>query len=386
MQKIDKKFFPVFIMAILFAFSVAIPTYVSSTFLTGFVSEKVVGMFYTISSVMTIFLLVWMPTLLKKIGNYKATLYSLFAITIALLFVAFSSSTAIVSIAFIVNLILINTIVFSMDVFLENISEDENTGHIRGHYLAITNFGWLLSPMLAGLILKDHDYWKIFAIAAAITIPIILITIFKFRNFKDPAYEQLSILKTLGELRKRKNVFLALISQFSLRFFYSWMVIYTPIYLYEYMKFEWNTIGIIFTIMLLPFVLLEIPIGKIEDDKLGEKEILNAGFIVMAVATAVIAYTTSTNPIIWGIILFMTRVGASMVEVSSESYFFKKVDSSNTNVISLFRIMRPVAYAISPVVASATLFVTDFKNLFVILGVIVLLTGLLPGLFIKDTK
>lgn len=386
MEKETNTFKSIFSMGFLFAFSIAIPTYIISTFLSGYMPEKLVGLLYTIGSILTIISLIWIPILLKKIGNFKTTSLFLICNIVALLLLAFYQNLPIIILAFVTHLILTTIILFNLDIFLEHLSSDSSTGHIRGSFLSITNTAWLISPLIAGFILNDHDYWKIFLLSAIITTPILFLLSINFKKFKDPEYKQTPVWETIKTIYSRKNVFRIFFAQFILRFFYSWMIIYMPIYLYQYVGFEWNIIGIIFTIMLLPFVLLEFPLGRIADDLLGEKEILNVGFLIMALSTILISFITSTSPIAWAIILFTTRVGASMVEISSESYFFKKISSRDTNILSVFRMMRPVAYTIGPLVASILLFFTEFKNLFLALGIIILVGGLTYGLKIKDTK
>jgi MFS family permease len=277
-------------------------------------------------------------------------------------------------------------VLFNIDVFLETFSKNETTGNTRGLFLSILNLAWLVSPAIAGFILTNGDYWKIYLTSLMLTLPILFILSLNFKNFKDSRYERTKFWETLKILYRRKNVFRIFIAQFVLRFFYSWMVIYAPIYLHKHIGFDWNTLGIIFTVMLLPFVLLEFPLGKLADKSLGEKEILNTGFVIIALSVATISFITSANPIIWAIILFITRVGASMVEIASESYFFKKINSDDTNILSLFRMARPIAYLIGPAVATTVLSFTDIKNLFIILGFIVLILGLSFSLRIKDTK
>ena len=49
------------------------------------------------------------------------------------------------------------------------------------------------------------------------------------------------------------------------------MVIYTPIYLHEYLNFNWNEIGIIFFNKAFPFILLDFPLENFSD-KIGEKK------------------------------------------------------------------------------------------------------------------
>ena len=173
---------------------------------------------------------------------------------------------------------------------------------------------------------------------------------------------------------------------FLLQFFYSWMVIYTPIYLYTHIGFSWQEIGIIFSIMLLPFVLTEAPLGKLADRKWGEKEVMSVGFIVMALATGLIAFVETKNLALWAILLFITRIGAAMVEIMSETYFFKKVHSSKADVIGFFRTMRPFAYIISPILATVLFaFFLPIKYIFLVLAIIMFL-GLYSSLELKDTK
>ena len=161
------------------------------------------------------------------------------------------------------------------------------------------------------------------------------------------------------------------------------MIIYTPIYLHETVGFDWETIGVMFTVMLLPFVLLEAPLGRLADSW-GERRILSIGFAITAVTTGLIAFVTDHNAVIWAAILFGTRVGAAMIEVMTDTYFFKKVDASRTNTISFFRTARPLAYVVSPIVATLLFTVFDKKGLFVFLGFL-MLYGLRYSYAIKET-
>jgi len=87
----------------------------------------------------------------------------------------------------------------------------------------------------------------------------------------------------------------------------------------------------------------------------------------------------------WTLVLFITRIGASLIEISSESYFFKQIDSTDTNIISFFRNARSVAYILAAIIASATLMFLDFRFIFLVLGIIVL-CGLRYSLALRDTR
>ncbi len=173
--------------------------------------------------------------------------------------------------------------------------------------------------------------------------------------------------------------------RFLLHFFYSWMVVFSPLYLHEVLGVSWSHIGIMFTIMLLPFALFEYPLGKIADKKIGEKEILVLGFLIISISLAFFAFNPGTSLVLLTLILFLTRTGASMVEIMSETYFFKKIDRADSELISIFRYTSPLAYLIGPLLATIILQMFSYQILFATLSVIVLL-GTYFSHEIKDTK
>lgn len=151
------------------------------------------------------------------------------------------------------------------------------------------------------------------------------------------------------------------------------------------MGFVWTEIGIMTAIMLLPFVFIEYPAGRIADKVLGEKELLIVGFIIIATFTGFISFLNVPNFFIWAALLFTIRIGASLIEIMTEIYFFKHINGNDTNTISFFRIVRPTAYIIGPAVASIALIFVDYRFIFLILGIL-LISGVFFSLRIQDTK
>jgi MFS-type transporter involved in bile tolerance (Atg22 family) len=167
-----------------------------------------------------------------------------------------------------------------------------------------------------------------------------------------------------------RNVFAA---QTLLRFFYAWMVIYTPLYLSQYIGFSWSQIGIMFSIMLLPFLILELPLGKVVDSAFGEKKIMVFGFVLLVATVACIPFLTTSTFAVWTGVLFTSRIGAACVEMATESYFFKHVNGSLADTISLFRMARPATYVAVSAVATLTLGIISLQWSFLILAVIMVI-------------
>ena len=103
------------------------------------------------------------------------------------------------------------------------------------------------------------------------------------------------------------------------------------------------------------------------------------------VYTATMTFMQSDSFWLWTSLLFVTRIGASAIEVMTESYFFKKITDKDVDILSFYRIVRPLAYSISPVVASILLIFYDIKYLFLVLGV-AMIFGINFSLRLKDTK
>jgi len=127
------------------------------------------------------------------------------------------------------------------------------------------------------------------------------------------------------------------------------------------------------------------PVGRLADTKFGEKEFLTFGFIFMAITVSILPLITSTNFWVWTLALFATRIGASIVEIMTETYFFKKIDGTDAHILSVFRNNKSIAWIIGPFIASVFLVFFDLKDIFLALGLIMLL-GLKYSLTIKDTK
>lgn len=87
----------------------------------------------------------------------------------------------------------------------------------------------------------------------------------------------------------------------------------------------------------------------------------------------------------WTIMLFISRIGASFVEISSESYFFKHVNQESTDIISFFRVMRPIAFIVAPIVATVSLQLIPFQYLFIVFGTFAVI-GTKYAMSLKDTK
>jgi MFS family permease len=274
---------------------------------------------------------------------------------------------------------------YHLYIFLEDGSKDATTGATRGIYLTTMNLGILVAPAIAGAIATMLDFRAVYAFSGFVLFLMYIILYARFRHFHDPAYKMLRFSNALKTTLAHPELWRISVTNFLLFLFYSWMVVYLPVYLTMTVGFSWQEIGVLFAIMLSPFVLFEWPLGRVADRRLGEKELLIMGFILAALATAAISLVTEPNFLLWAAILFFTRVGASAIEVMNETYFFKHVKSADASIVGLFRMSRPLGFAVGPALAAVFLAFFDMPALFLALGAI-LLVGVPIAWGLTDTK
>jgi MFS family permease len=370
----------IYLAGFLFYVPIALMSYINSSFLASFIGEKSTSAVYILGSIVSIILLVISPQIFRKLGGYKFLLWAIGLDALTIVLFAFSQNALGAVLAFIFGFALNIIIIFSLDELLEIFSKDSTTGSVRGIYLTIGNIAWVLAQLASGTILGNFSLKNIYLIAFAVMLLFFLLSFFALKKIPDPKYDRLSAFKSVKNFIKSKNIFRAYKLNFLLQFFYSWMVIYTPIYLYTYLGFDWKEIGLIFTIMLVPFVLIQAPLGRYSD-KIGERKILMLGFFITSLATLSLFLIQKHEVWIWAVLLFATRVGAATVEVMIDAYFFKHIKAENEEFVGIFRSAYPLGYILGPLVALLVfLFIPHFYFIFIILG-----TLMLYGVYLSST-
>lgn len=369
-QKISR----MYILSFIFTLHIALSAYINSTFLSEIVSEVYVGILYTISSIVTLLLLTKSTIFLEHFGNKRFTIWMLMLNILSLAGMITSKNPYIVATSFVIFTSTNTQILLCIDIFIEHFSKDQNVGKVRGLYLTVINLAWMLSPLIAvSLITKEGGYKIIYIIAFFAVIIMTLGLMISIKKFKDKTYKKTPFLGTYKYLKTNKNILSITLINFILQFFYAWMVVYTPIYLHNHINLNWSEIGIIFTIMLSPFVIFGFPIGFLIDKyNINKKLLLYSGFIIIIISTASIFFIESKDILIWSIILFVTRMGASIIETTNEIYFFTHIKEEQAYLISIFRDMNPVSYIIAPLLGTLIFIFLPFKFIFLILGLILM--------------
>ena len=362
----------IYLAGFVFSLPIALMAYINSSYISTFIDEKSVGIIYALASIVSIFALLLVPKIFRKIGGSKFLFWIIALDSLSIFLFAFSKNALSAAILFISAFTFNILIYFTLDEILRIFSKESSIGTIRGSYLALSNFAWIIAQILLGTILGEFSFKMIYLVSFVLMIIFFFMSYLYLDNIPDPNYDRMDIRKYIGKFFKNKNLFRAYGISLLLQFFYSWMVIYTPIYLSFHLGFSWKQIGIIFAVMLLPFTIIPFPLGKYAD-KIGERKILMCGFAVASLATLSLFFIRGHEIWIWALLLFTTRVGAASIEVASDAYFFKHIKPENEEFVGVYRNAAPVAYIIGPLLAFiAFIFIPSFNFIYLILGAIML--------------
>jgi MFS family permease len=373
-------------LGFVFGLSMSILTYVISTYFKEVVGSDNISIFYIISFSIILIALFNLNKLIEGFGRAR-TLMTLLAAQIGVLFaLQFSSITIEGAILLMMYIILFSIIWVVFDVVLEAYSTDQKTGRIRGLFLSVLNLGFLVGPMLSVYLLQHYGFGGIFFVAMILYIIMFLAVFMALNDIKGHVQKQdLSVKKTIKIFKNNPSLIKSYWMSITLRFFYVIMTIYMPLYLRE-IGLSWTEIGLIFTTMLIPFVLVEYPAGMLADKKYGEKEMLFIGLLIVIISITIMFVVQSTTFTFWAIILFISRIGAALLESMQDSYFYKQINKDDVALINFFRSTRAVAYILSAVLVGVTLLIFDnTRSIFFVLFT-VLLIGFYPIVTLKDTK
>lgn len=379
---------PLYAVMLLLFFHANITVYVNSSYLTEFISEAAVGVIYMAGAAISVIWFLFISQVLHRVGNYRLTMGLLILDFLAVLCMSFAESARFLIPLFLIHYISLPIIFFNVDVFIEAALDNKefSTGSNRGLLLTLTGIIGMLAPLVMGIsVPASGDFSLVYLLSALTVIPIIILARVNFRDFSDPPYDELDVFSAMGTFWSKMNIRLVFLSTFLLQMFFTFTVIYYPLYLIRDIGLSWEDFGIMMAVAVSAYMIFEYPIGIIADKYIGEKEMMATGFMILALTIASTSFITTTSVLLWSAVMFIMRIGASLVEATTESYFFKKTKSSDAQIISFFRATRPLSYVLTTLLVSLALLFIPF-NLVFILTAFAMIPGMFFALNLKDTK
>lgn len=366
----------------------ALAIYVLLPYLSTLMPVAYTGLVVAGGGLVALILFPFLPRLVGRYGAQKLAL--IFALVeMITLFVLAAAPGAFASILLVIVMVALQPFLsYELDLLLEAASSGAGmAGRVRALFLTAWNAGAFIAPLLIGALLANSDaYGRVFIAAAAALVPFIVL--FAARRLPTGAIPEPSPMsETLACIFHNRDLAAVSVAHIVLWFFYVWAPLYGPIYLHSVLGFSWADLGWIFSIMLIPYVLLEYPAGWLADRFIGDKEMMLAGFLVAGAALSSLGLLTSSSSLTLVLcILIVSRSGAALIESMTEGHFFRRVTARDVNSVSFFRGAWPLAYVIGPIIGSTILFFGSYQLLFLLTGGFIAIAGSIATLMVKDFR
>ncbi|MGW8185397.1 MAG: MFS transporter [Candidatus Moraniibacteriota bacterium] len=383
-KKDNKKLFFIDVVSFLMGFAAALFAYIISSYFKEVLGTDNVGVVYFIAYVIVLILLLNMHKLVYVFGK-SFILHIALLLKIVAVFGLLMVPISYLGIGFLILYTIAGTLSWSvLSLIMESFSVDNESGRIRGAHLSISNAGFLLGPLLSAQLLEKYNFEGVFFVSLIVYIFIFIFSLVYIRRTNHRFKQKVKVAELLKKVFKRKNIMKIYYVSFVLEFFYALMVIYVPIYMLE-RGFTWDQLGVAFTIMLIPFVFVQYPAGLIADKKTGEKEILLFSFFILGISTLLFYFADSGDIIVWTTILLLGRIGAALIEILRESYFFKRIDGNDVDIVDFFGTSKPVAYIVATACSSVLLIFSSISSIFILVA-IVCFSAIYPVFKLADNK
>lgn len=357
------------ITSFLMGFNASLLAYVMSSYLKEVLGTDNVGIIYLFSYLVILFILLHLHKIIYVFGKSFVLHVAVFLKIISIAGLIFFP-VSFTGIWFFILYIITGTLSWTvLGTILESFSVDNESGRIRGMHLTITNAGYLMGPLLATQLLNKYGFNGIFMLSFLVYSVMFIFTMLYIRKTNHKFRKKIDVMELLKKVVRRKDIMRIYYASFALEFFYALMIIYVPIYLLE-KGFTWDQLGVAFTLMLIPFVLVQYPMGLIADKKTGEKEFLLFSFFILGLSTLMFYFSESGDIMVWATILILGRIGAALVEILRESYFFKRIDGNDVDIIDFFGTARPVAHIVATAISSVILLFLPTKSVFLVVALI----------------
>src|SRR3989344_2086647 len=142
------RFLSVFISVLFLSINFGAVLYVNSTLLRQYFDAETTSILFVLGAVGSILLFLIVPKLIEAFGKRLLLFVSLILVAGATLSLGLAQEANAVAISFLIYSSFFFIIYYILDIFLEEVTRDTNTGEVRGGYMTILNLGIMLGPLM----------------------------------------------------------------------------------------------------------------------------------------------------------------------------------------------------------------------------------------------
>jgi MFS family permease len=377
-----------FLGSFLFSAFVALVSFVLVLYLSSFVSTVYAGGIIAAGALAGILCFPLVPHLERRFGMRTLTLAIATILVCALLVLSIQNNPILSSLLVIIIIALQPFLSYQLDLLIEAMTKSPaESGRVRASFLMVWNAAGLLIPLLLIVLFSLRADYAIVFLAAACAL-IAFIILFSLCTLPaGAAPSQSSLWESLLCIRNDRDLLATASAHLLIYLFLSFTTLYVPFYLHSILGIPWSTLGWMFSVMLLPYLLLAYPAGWLADRVLGDKELLGMGFIIAGSSLFALGFTSASSSLAFILIILVgSRIGAVLAESMIAGHFFRKISEQDVESIVIYRSSWPLATLLAPVLGSLLLLFGTITTLFFSMGIGIAVIGILITLSISDFR
>jgi len=334
-----------------------------------FGSDQAVSLLFSLFYLVSLVTFLGAVGLIKKLHQRRSFDIALIVTPAILLLLGLATSNVEIIILYSLGTVLFNIYVFNLTSYLARLLPKDILTEQNSKLGAIQNAAWVVGPLLGGLIAAKFGDPTVFYAAMVVSLTAFL-ALPIFGMPRAPVSEATSNpFSNLAEFFKVRFRVQAFINGLGLEFIYgSWFLL--TLYLYD-QKLSLTKIGLITAIASLPWIILEIPIGKIAGKKISEPRLFQIGYGIIAVMMILMGLVK--NVWIFSGFYFLAVVGSCFIEQISTPFFIKQIKPTDGHLLSVFLTKAPIARLIAPLCASLLLTFLPLNLVISVFGIVTIL-------------
>jgi|GEM_PF-2092438 len=353
-------------VSVLRAFTMALLSPVFAFYLKEYLhTDFHVSLIYTFSYLFSLIATIFGSVIVEYLQKRKTIVLSLILYALVIFgFTVFESSPSIV-ILFILYTFLFTVLFFAISLYIDKLSTASNLATHFGENGMLTNFSWIVGPMLGGFIASQLSYNEVFMIASLFALIALLIFIFSEPKERHKHHHHVYILRNIRSFFKNKKLRGAYIQAIGFCIFYGASAL-NPLF-FEEIGASVAQIGLYLGLSTIPWIILELPVGKWADRTHKEYRLFIATYAILV--PALILLGLSRNPLLAFFFLTVTSAATALSETTVLSSFYRLVKKNDVEKSSVFLTYPNLGIFIGTLFASVILSVTKMHVVYIILGV-----------------
>ncbi len=289
--------------------------------------ESQVGLYIAFISIIGLLTSIFSTYFFQKFSKKLIIKIALFITFLSLVLMTITNNLLHLVILDILRAIGVLTIGISLSLYIKDFSTKQNIAKHEGFYYFSINIGWLIGPILAGIVAKNFGNQSIFTLSAIFYLIAFLIVLSQEHKIKNKVIQSnqqnktiLSIFTNISDFLKNKEFIKVFIVSSGLNFWWVMGAIYIPLHISN-LNYSQQVVGFVVSLGILPLILLESYIGKNAGSS-GVKKYIILGFLILSAGTSSFIFLNS-----WPLILFsmfvLINIGSALIEPLQETYFFE---------------------------------------------------------------